>query len=110
MGAPITLSRQVLNVAGLAHFKETLNFLPSYKFESERGGTLIRREPIGVCGLITPWNSPMKQITSKLAPALAAVCAVVLKPSELAPLSSIIMAEILEESGLPKGVFNLVNG
>jgi aldehyde dehydrogenase (NAD+) len=74
------------------------------------GGTLIRREPIGVCGLITPWNWPLNQVTSKLAPAIAAGCTAVLKPSEIAPLSSIMFAEILHEAGVPKGVFNLVNG
>jgi aldehyde dehydrogenase (NAD+) len=110
MGSPITFSREVQAVNALGHFKQMLEVLKSYKFERYMGGTLIRREPIGVCGLITPWNWPLNQITSKLAPALAAGCTVVLKPSEVAPLSGIIFAEILHEAGVPKGVFNLVNG
>jgi aldehyde dehydrogenase (NAD+) len=110
MGSPITFSTTVQTVNALAHFKEMVSVLSSYKFESFMGDTLIRREPIGVCGLITPWNWPLNQVTSKLAPALAAGCTVVLKPSEVAPLSSILLAEILHDAGVPKGVFNLVNG
>ena len=110
MGSPITFSNEVQTVNALAHFKEMITVLKSYKFERFMGDTLIRREPIGVCGLITPWNWPLNQITSKLAPALAAGCTVVLKPSEVAPLSAIIFAEILHKAGVPKGVFNLVNG
>ncbi len=110
MGSPITFSNEVQTVNALAHFKEMVSVLKSYEFETFMGGTMIRREPIGVCGLITPWNWPLNQVTSKLAPALAAGCTVVLKPSEIAPLSSILFAEILHEAGVPKGVFNLVNG
>jgi aldehyde dehydrogenase (NAD+) len=110
MGSPITFSNEVQTVNALAHFKEMVSVLKSYKFENFMGGTLIRREPIGVCGLITPWNWPLNQVTSKLAPALAAGCTVVLKPSEVAPLSTILLAEILHDAGVPKGVFNLVNG
>jgi aldehyde dehydrogenase (NAD+) len=110
MGSPITFSNEVQTVNALAHFKEMVSVLQSYEFEKFMGGTLIRREPIGVCGLITPWNWPLNQVTSKLAPALAAGCTVVLKPSEIAPLSTILLAEILHEAGVPKGVFNLVNG
>jgi aldehyde dehydrogenase (NAD+) len=110
MGSPITFSHEVQTVNALNHFKEMVEVLKSYKFESFMGGTLIRREPIGVCGLITPWNWPLNQVTSKLAPALAAGCTSVLKPSEIAPLSTILLAEILHEAGVPKGVFNLVNG
>ncbi len=110
MGTPITFSRETQATNGLAHFKEIVSVLKSYEFEHFMGGTLIRREAIGVCGLITPWNWPMNQITSKLAPALAAGCTVVLKPSEISPLSAIILAEILHDAGVPKGVFNLVNG
>src|SRR5215813_7565748 len=110
MGSPITFSNEVQTVNALTHFKEMINVLKSYRFERFMGGTLIRREPIGVCGLITPWNWPLNQITAKLAPALAAGCTVVLKPSEVAPLSAIIFAEILHEAKVPKGVFNLVNG
>jgi aldehyde dehydrogenase (NAD+) len=110
MGSPITFSNKVQTVNALAHFKEMISVLKSYKFERFMGDTLIRREPIGVCGLITPWNWPLNQITSKLAPALAAGCTVVLKPSEIAPLSAIIFTDILHKAGVPKGVFNLVNG
>ena len=110
MGSPITFSNEVQTVNALAHFKEMISVLKSYEFERFMGGTLIRREPIGVCGLITPWNWPLNQITSKLAPAIAAGCTVVLKPSEIAPLSAMLFAEILHDAGVPKGVFNLVNG
>jgi aldehyde dehydrogenase (NAD+) len=110
MGSPITFSNEVQTVNALAHFKEMVSVLQSYEFEKFMGGTLIRREPIGVCGLITPWNWPLNQVTSKLAPALAAGCTVVLKPSEIAPLSTILLMEILHEAGVPKGVVNLVNG
>jgi aldehyde dehydrogenase (NAD+) len=110
MGSPITFSREVQAPNALGHFKQMVEVLKTYELERFMGGTLIRREPIGVCGLITPWNWPLNQITSKLAPALAAGCTVVLKPSEIAPLSAIIFAEVLHEAGVPKGVFNLVNG
>jgi aldehyde dehydrogenase (NAD+) len=110
MGSPITFSIEVQVVNALNHFKEAVEVLKSYKFETLMGDTMICREPIGVCGLITPWNWPLNQVTSKLAPALAAGCTVVLKPSEVAPLSTILLAEILHDAGVPKGVFNLVNG
>ncbi len=110
MGSPITFSAETQTIMALSHFKEMVSVLTSYEFERFMGGTLIRREPIGVCGLITPWNWPLNQVTSKLAPALAAGCTVVLKPSEIAPLSTILLAEILHDAGVPKGVFNLVNG
>src|SRR5215470_5925494 len=110
MGSPITFSNEVQTVNALTHFKEMISVLKSSEFERFMGGTLIRREPIGVCGLITPWNWPLNQLTSKLAPAIAAGCTAVLKPSEIAPLSAILFAEILHEAGVPKGVFNLVNG
>lgn len=110
MGSPITFSHEVQTVNALNHFKEMVEVLTSYKFESFMGNTMVRREPIGVCGLITPWNWPLNQVTSKLAPALAAGCTAVLKPSEIAPLSTILLAEILHDAGVPKGVFNLVNG
>jgi aldehyde dehydrogenase (NAD+) len=110
MGSPITFSQDVQTVNALNHFKEMVSVLTSYEFETFMGGTMIRREPIGVCGLITPWNWPLNQVTSKLAPALAAGCTCVLKPSEIAPLSTILLAEILHDAGVPKGVFNLVNG
>jgi aldehyde dehydrogenase (NAD+) len=110
MGTPITFATQTQTVMALGHFKEIVEVLKDYEFESFLRGNLIRREPIGVCGLITPWNWPLNQVTAKLAPALAAGCTVVVKPSEIAPLSSILLAEIMHEAGVPKGVFNLVNG
>jgi len=110
MGSPITFSREVQATNALGHFKQAATVLEEYELERFMGDTLIRREPIGVCGLITPWNWPLNQITSKVAPALAAGCTVVLKPSEIAPLSAILLAEILHDAGVPKGVFNLVNG
>ena len=110
MGAPITLARRAQVPAGLAHLTTVLNVLQKFQFEERKGSTLMRKEPIGVCGLITPWNWPMNQITCKVGPALAAGCTMVLKPSELAPISALLFAEILEESGVPEGVFNLVNG
>ncbi|AMN41823.1 aldehyde dehydrogenase family protein [Rhodoplanes sp. Z2-YC6860] len=110
MGSPITFSNEVQTVNALGHFKEMVDVLKSYEFERFMGGTLIRREAIGVCGLITPWNWPLNQVTSKLAPALAAGCTVVLKPSEIAPLSTILLMEVLHDAGVPKGVVNLVNG
>lgn len=110
MGAPITLSRKAQAPAGLAHLAEAARVLEHFKFEELRGSTLMRKEAIGVCGLITPWNWPMNQIACKVGPALAAGCTMVLKPSELAPLSAYLFAQILDEAGVPAGVFNLVNG
>jgi len=110
MGAPISLSRAAQAPAGLAHFLEIVKVLGHFKFEETRGSTSMRKEAIGVCGLITPWNWPMNQIACKVAPALAAGCTMVLKPSEIAPLSAYLFARILEEAGVPNGVFNLVNG
>ena len=110
MGAPLTLSRAAQAPAGLAHFKEIVRVLEHFKFEKLKGSTLMRMEPVGVCGLITPWNWPMNQIACKVAPALAAGCTMVLKPSELAPLSAYIFTQILDDAGLPPGVFNMVNG
>src|SRR5438552_14269339 len=110
MGAPISLSRSAQAPAGLAHFLEIVKVLGQFKFENLKGSTLVRKEPIGVCGLITPWNWPMNQIACKVAPALAAGCTMVLKPSEIAPLSAYLFAQILDEAALPPGVFNLVNG
>ena len=110
MGAPISLSRKAQAPAGLAHLLEIVKVLESFKFEELKGSTLMRKEPIGVCGLITPWNWPMNQIVCKVAPALASGCTMVLKPSELAPLSAYLFAEILQQAAVPPGVFNLVNG
>jgi len=110
MGAPISLSRAAQAPAGLAHLLEIVKVLGDFNFEEVHGSTLMRKEPIGVCGLITPWNWPMNQIVCKVAPAIAAGCTIVLKPSELAPLSAYLFAQILHEAGVPPGVFNLVNG
>ncbi len=110
MGAPLWLARSAQAAAGLGHLLEMVNVLASFPFEEPRGTTLMRREPIGVCGLITPWNWPINQIACKVAPALAAGCTMVLKPSEIAPLSGYLFAQILHEAGVPPGVFNLVNG
>lgn len=110
MGAPRTLSNKAQVPAGFGHLSEAAKVLENFQFEVVKGSTLMRKEPIGVCGLITPWNWPMNQITCKVAPALAAGCAVVLKPSELAPLSAYLFAQILDQAGVPAGIFNLVNG
>ena len=110
MGAPISLSRKAQVPAGLGHLLEVVNVLEYFQFEEPKGSTLMRKEPIGVCGMITPWNWPMNQIACKVAPALGAGCTMVLKPSELAPISAYLFAQILDEAGVPPGVFNLVNG
>ncbi len=110
MGCPLSLSRAAQVAAGLGHLFEIVKVLETFKFEELKGSTLMRKEPIGVCGLITPWNWPMNQVVAKVAPALAAGCTKVLKPSELAPLSAYLFAQILDEARVPPGVFNLVNG
>lgn len=111
MGAPLkALAGSGQAGSGLAHFKIAAGALRDFPFEIIQGSTRIVREAIGVCGLITPWNWPANQIACKVAPALAAGCTMVLKPSELAPLSALVLAEILHEAGVPAGVFNLVNG
>ena len=110
MGAPISLARKAQAPAGLGHLLEIAKVMEHFKFEELKGSSLMRKEPIGVCGLITPWNWPMNQVLAKVAPALAAGCSMVLKPSEFAPLSAYLLAEIFHEAGVPAGVFNLVNG
>jgi aldehyde dehydrogenase (NAD+) len=110
MGAPIGLSRAAQAAAGLGHFMQMMNVLGAFQFEELKGSTLMRKEPIGVCGLITPWNWPVNQIACKVAPALAAGCTMVLKPSEIAPLSGYLFTQIMHEAGVPAGVFNMVNG
>ena len=110
MGAPLQLSKAAQAAAPMAHLGTIIEVLKSYEFEHERGSTLMRREPIGVCGFITPWNWPANQIACKVFPALAAGCTMVLKPSEIAPLDALVFAQILHEAGVPAGVFNLVNG
>ena len=109
-GAPITLAKNAQAASGIGHFATALSTLQNYQFEEIRGETLIRKEPIGVVGMITPWNWPINQITCKVGPAIAAGCTMVLKPTEIAPMNAILLAEVLHEAGVPKGVFNLVNG
>lgn len=114
MGAPMRLSRGDQAPSGLEEIDAAIEILEKFEFEksvSDGGNTdLIVYEPIGVCGLITPWNWPISQVGLKVFPALACGCTVVLKPSEMAPLSSLLLAEMIDEAGFPPGVFNLVNG
>ncbi|TDI93787.1 MAG: aldehyde dehydrogenase family protein [Chloroflexi bacterium] len=110
MGAPLPLANAAQAPAGLGHFMTILEVLKNYEFEEDIGGSHIVREPAGVCGFITPWNWPINQIACKVAPALAAGCTMILKPSEVAPLNAILFAEVMDAAGVPPGVFNLVNG
>lgn len=110
MGAPIAFARAMQAAVGTAHLEQTIRALQSFRFATQTDSLLVSHEPIGVCALITPWNWPINQIVCKVAPALAAGCTMVLKPSEIAPLSAILFAEILDEAGVPPGVFNLVHG
>jgi aldehyde dehydrogenase (NAD+) len=110
MGAPTATAMNIHALRPLQTFEHAIALLKSYEFERAMGSTLIVREPIGVAGLITPWNVPLEILVHKMAPALAVGCTVVVKPSELAPLSPLILAEVMHEAGVPKGVFNLVNG
>jgi aldehyde dehydrogenase (NAD+) len=110
MGAPMSLAKTAQLGSGMGHFAAILGILDNFNFEETRGSTRIVKEAAGVCGFITPWNWPLNQIACKVAPAIAAGCTIVLKPSEIAPISGYILAEIIAESGLPAGVFNLVNG
>ncbi len=111
MGAPLnSISRALQAPTGLGHFQSTIAAARAYEFERQQGNTLIVKEPVGVCVLITPWNWPMNQITCKVAPALATGCTMVLKPSEMAPFSAQLFAEIMHEAGVPAGVFNMIHG
>lgn len=110
MGAPLAMAKSAQAWVGQQHFVALIEALKKFTFTEQRANTLIVKEPIGVCGLITPWNWPLNQIVCKVAPALAAGCTMVLKPSEIAPVNALIFAEIMHEAGVPKGVFNLVNG
>lgn len=110
MGSPLKMAKGAQCRLGLRHFSIAIEVLKNFDFEEDIGDARIVKEPIGVCGLITPWNWPLNQISSKVAPALATGCTTVLKPSEIAPLNGIIFAEILDAAGVPPGVFNLVNG
>src|ERR1041384_3633460 len=110
MGAPLPMAEKLQAGAGLGHIASTLEVLKNYHFEENVGTAVVVREPIGVIGMITPWNWPLNQIACKVAPALAAGCTMILKPSEFTPTSALIFAEVLDAAGVPKGVFNLING
>jgi aldehyde dehydrogenase (NAD+) len=110
MGAPMWLAKAAQAPAAMGHIGTTLQALAEMEFEAPRGKNRIRYEPVGVCGLITPWNWPINQIAAKVAPAIAAGCTMVLKPSEIAPMDAILFAQVMHEAGVPAGVFNLVNG
>ena len=114
MGAPIDLSKKQQVPTGMQHIKNFIRVCKEFEFERKLGdhapNNRIIYEPIGVCGLITPWNWPMNQVTLKVIPAMLSGCTMILKPSEVAPLSSMLFAEIVHQSGVPSGVFNLVNG
>ncbi|WP_342620703.1 aldehyde dehydrogenase family protein [Rhodoferax sp. GW822-FHT02A01] len=110
MGAPMSWARDAQTWAGRVHLEATITALENFSFESSRGGTRIVQEAIGVAALITPWNWPLNQIVCKVAPAIAAGCTVVLKPSEIAPISGIVFSEIMHAAGTPAGVYNMVNG
>jgi aldehyde dehydrogenase (NAD+) len=110
MGAPLGLSKAAQAAMGVAHFTQAMKILNEFEFVTVKGSTAIAYEPVGVVGMITPWNWPINQIACKVAPALAAGCTMVLKPSEIAPLNGMLLAEVLHEAGVPAGVFNLVNG
>ncbi len=110
MGAPLGLANMAQAPSAMGHIMHGIETLKSYHFEKTTGANKILKEPVGVCGLITPWNWPINQIACKVIPALAAGCTMVLKPSEIAPLDAYLFAQILDDAGVPKGVFNLVNG
>ncbi|MDB5451580.1 MAG: aldehyde dehydrogenase, partial [Caulobacteraceae bacterium] len=110
MGAPASLAQRAQVPAALGHFMTAIEVLKTFSFADDRGRTMIVKEPIGVCGFITPWNWPVNQIACKVAPALATGCTMVLKPSEVAPFSGQIFTEILQAAGVPKGVYNMIQG
>jgi len=110
MGAQAGFAQKVQTGTGLVHLKQMMQTLEEFEFTYPKGGSLICKEAIGVAGMITPWNWPLNQITAKVAPAIAAGCTMVLKPSEIAPLNAMIFVEVMDAAGVPKGVFNLVNG
>ena len=110
MGAPASLAQRAQVPSGMGHLATAIGILKDFKFEEDRGATMIVKEPIGVCSFITPWNWPLNQIMCKVAPALATGCTMVLKPSEVAPFTGQIFAEIMHEAGVPAGVFNMVHG
>ena len=110
VGMPLKMSARIQAGLPIANFSNYAKLVRDFKFEERVGNSLVVRDPVGVVGAITPWNYPLHQITLKVAPALAAGCTVVLKPSEVAPFNAFVLAEVIEAAGLPKGVFNLVTG
>jgi aldehyde dehydrogenase (NAD+) len=111
MGAPVDYSREVQTAAGEGHIEQAIKVLKSFEFEKRmEDDCTVAKEAIGVCSLITPWNWPINQVVIKVAPALAAGCTMILKPSELSPLSALLFAEMMDDAGYPAGVFNLLNG
>jgi aldehyde dehydrogenase (NAD+) len=110
MGAPLKFAMERQSATGTGHLMRMIEVLETYPFEEIQGTTLIAREPIGVVGLITPWNWPINQIVCKVAPGIAAGCTMVLKPSEVAPLNAIIWSEVMHAAGVPAGVYNMVQG
>ncbi len=110
MGAPTKLATDAQAASGLGHFMQALEVLKTFKFEEDMGEHRVVKEPIGVCGMITPWNWPLNQIACKVAPALAVGCTMILKPSEVAPLSGYLFSQVMHEAGVPAGVYNMVNG
>ncbi len=110
MGAPQQLAAGAQAYCGLGHLQEAAKILKTFKFQEDLGPHRVFKEPIGVCGLITPWNWPVNQISCKVSPALAVGCTMVLKPSEVAPLSAYLFTQVMHEAGVPAGVFNMVNG
>src|SRR5579871_3478055 len=110
MGAPMSLSKGSQTRIGVGHISAMIEVLKNFKFEEQRGSVRLVQEPVGVCALITPWNWPMNQVAAKVIPALAAGCTMVLKPSEFSPFSAILWAKVMHEAGVPRGVFNMLNG
>ena len=110
MGAPLGLSKNAQAAMGIAHFSQAMNVLKDFEFQKVQGATAICYEPVGVVGMITPWNWPINQIACKVAPAIAAGCTMILKPSEVAPMNALLFAQVMDEAGVPPGVFNLING
>jgi aldehyde dehydrogenase (NAD+) len=110
MGAPVTLAKGSQTRIGVGHISAMIEVLKTFKFEELRGSVRLVQEPVGVCALITPWNWPMNQVAAKVIPALAAGCTMVLKPSEYSPFSAVLWAKVMHEAGVPRGVFNLING
>ncbi|HIA11452.1 MAG TPA: aldehyde dehydrogenase family protein [Flavobacteriales bacterium] len=110
MGAPLSFSIEDQASCGTGHLQAAINALKNFQFEENNGNTRVYKEPIGVCAFITPWNWPINQITCKVAPAIATGCTMLLKPSEIAPFSAYLFSQVMDEAGVPSGVFNMING